>query len=280
MQRLGTFEVTSGKFQVTDPCYDKKTWCAGSLDNVRNGTWVGYVVRCDETGQKPFPDGIRNAELHAYHSDLKKLPTKWTKSKIHVGVDSGQAGIFDEAKYPEGGAEDDKFYDACGKQTLGEYGSPDGYYADDINFKRAGVVNNFGVVSGSGYGDGGYNCYVVKRKNEIVAVKIVFIDKRGRGPVIPEGAVIAKPLPDKSEPKYELEETLIRIALTNDKLSKALELKTGEKAPDLNQPTRFQRDTEAAMKWNKENATYFPTWITREEMDKLMDAYRAKMGIK
>lgn len=277
---LGSFQVTSGKLQITDPCYDKKTWCAGSIDNVRNGTWIGHVVRCDETGQKPFSDGIRNAELYAFHSDLKKLPAKWTKTKIHVGVDSGQAGIFDEAKYPEGGADDEAFYDACGKQTLGEYGSPDGYYADDINFKMAGVVNNFGVVSHSGYGDGGYNCYVYKQKGQVVAVKIVFIDKRGRGPVIPPGAVISKPLPDKSDHKYALEETLMRIAEMNAELSKKLEKETGEKAPDPNIPSRFQTDTEAVKKWNKENATYFPKWITREERDKQFADYRLEKGIK
>jgi hypothetical protein len=30
-------------------------------------------------------------------------------------------------------------------------------------------------VSGSGYGDGGYNCYTAEVDGEIVAIKIVFI---------------------------------------------------------------------------------------------------------
>jgi len=38
-----SFTVESGAFRVTDPCYDAGTWCAGTLEGVKNGSWVGFV---------------------------------------------------------------------------------------------------------------------------------------------------------------------------------------------------------------------------------------------
>lgn len=38
-----SFTVESGAFRVTDPCYDADTWCAGTLEGVKNGDWVGFV---------------------------------------------------------------------------------------------------------------------------------------------------------------------------------------------------------------------------------------------
>lgn len=45
------FEVKSGALRVTDPCYDMDTWCAGTLEGVKNGKWlahVGYNISEDE----------------------------------------------------------------------------------------------------------------------------------------------------------------------------------------------------------------------------------------
>ena len=38
----------------------------------------------------------------------------------------------------------------------------------------AGIIDNSGVVSSSGYGDGGYEASVIKTDGKIVAVKIDF----------------------------------------------------------------------------------------------------------
>lgn len=35
------FTIASGAMRVTDPCYDMDTWCAGTLDDVKNGVWFG-----------------------------------------------------------------------------------------------------------------------------------------------------------------------------------------------------------------------------------------------
>jgi len=38
------FGINSGAVRVTDPCYSLETWCAGTLENVRNGLWCGWTL--------------------------------------------------------------------------------------------------------------------------------------------------------------------------------------------------------------------------------------------
>ena len=38
-----SFEVKSGALRVTDPCYNMETWCAGTLESVKNGKWLAHV---------------------------------------------------------------------------------------------------------------------------------------------------------------------------------------------------------------------------------------------
>lgn len=37
------FTVKSGAMRVTDPCYQMDTWCAGTLENVKDGRWSAFV---------------------------------------------------------------------------------------------------------------------------------------------------------------------------------------------------------------------------------------------
>ncbi len=41
---LGSFEVVSGQLIISDPCYKRGIWCAGTLENVRNGEWNAKVA--------------------------------------------------------------------------------------------------------------------------------------------------------------------------------------------------------------------------------------------
>jgi len=144
--------------RVSDPCYERDTWSAGTIEDVKNGEWEAHIKTI----------GKRVAELSAYHTDikpstLKKL--KWFEQDFEVGVDSGQCGLFDDKFYPEGETGeygDNSFYGKCCSLTL----------------KNGGVgVLDFGVVSSSGYGDGAYICSTLEEKREIVGVKIVFIEE-------------------------------------------------------------------------------------------------------
>lgn len=161
---IGTFEITSGALIVSDPCYKLPVSSyQGELENVKKGTWNASVKTKDG----------RCAELLARHSEAPKRLLRWKMAPFVVGVDSGQAGIFDKTVYDNEKtvAEEPKFtvsypdykwYRMCCDRTL---------YTDI----KAGVVPG-GTVSQSGYGDGGYECLVNKNhKDEIIAVKIVFI---------------------------------------------------------------------------------------------------------
>lgn len=155
---LGSFDVRSGELIVSDPCYSLDTWCQGKLGNVRNGEWRAAVVK----GKTDW--GNHCWAVLAVHKDFPLKTTAFPElTDIHVGVDSGQAGIFDAAEY-HGGEDDygdDGWYDLACKQTL------------DTKL-GAGVLKG-GVVSSSGFGDGGYECHVARDGEQIVGVKITFI---------------------------------------------------------------------------------------------------------
>lgn len=156
---LGTFSVSSERLRVTDPCYSVTTWCSGSLP-VKPGTYTAAVKRHAFKGDNGFK---RITELLTWHESSNQEQAALTSldSGIHVGVDSGQAGFFDAERYPSDGSDDEAFYNLCGDHTLG--------------FRSAGVID-FGAVASSGFGDGGYQCFV-DSKEVATAARIVFIDK-------------------------------------------------------------------------------------------------------
>ena len=171
-EKIGTFRIESGIARVTDPCYDLKTWCSGQVEKVMNGEWKAYVIKSDEGDW-----GNRCAFLIACHCTIKKKPhyddTDWREETFEVGVDSGQAGIFDLKHYKDDNSvaevkrvhnesicEDEPFYSICCDRTLSETG--------------AGVIP-FGCVSSSGYGDGGYTCFTMQNEDgQLDAIMIDF----------------------------------------------------------------------------------------------------------
>ena len=117
--------------------------------------------------------------LHIRHesvpADEPIDPTKFVKSEIHVGVDSGQAGFFNAANYEREahkmveGDRHSAFYSACMAETL----------KDD---EAWGTVMGWGVVSSTGWGDGGYNLFI--RRNEegqMIEGRIVYLNPGNEG---------------------------------------------------------------------------------------------------
>ena len=147
--RIGEFEVTSNVLVVSDPGYKPGTWCMGNILDVKPGTWEAFIGMAHD---KDFGDRV--AYLAAYHKDCPdKAELEQFPAAFDVGVDSGQAGIFDKAHYQDPTVipdaprfiSDNRWFDACCKQTCHT-----GHYAGTIPY---------GVVSQSGYGDGGYTCH-------------------------------------------------------------------------------------------------------------------------
>ena len=176
------FEVTSGKLILSDPCYELGTWCQGTVENVKKGTWVADTVISDEGGW-----GNRVSMLVAYNeesangsfglSDKLKALYGVERLSFDGGVDSGQFGYFDAETFRndesakdlhkyvfrgEADSQEDAWYRACCHLTLGD--------------NQWGVLPQ-GVVSSSGFGDGSYPTYCIKDfvSGEIIGLVTVFI---------------------------------------------------------------------------------------------------------
>ncbi|RAV14393.1 DUF4241 domain-containing protein [Paenibacillus contaminans] len=165
MIELGKFQVESGKLVVSDPCFDlNDVPVMGVLENARNGVWNGLVEKTelDDWGEVC-------SKLFAHHNNNSIDDLQWVRCDFIIGVDSGQAGIFDIVKYRLSDSEtenqdpdaDSDWYLACCDITESN--------------DEAGVIDG-GVVSRSGMGDGGYQAFLAKDEREqIIGVKIVFI---------------------------------------------------------------------------------------------------------
>jgi hypothetical protein len=162
-----TFEVTSGAVRATDPCYGMDTWCAGTITDVVNGTWEVEVVRGDE--DRPALQVLR-------HESASNLPEECIDEELpgDFGVDSGQFGFFDLAKFTE---EHDADYDEPGSfysevcaLTLPMDGK--GGYSPQAEYTFRG----YGVVTSSGYGDGSYPVYVARdAEDRVIAMMVQFM---------------------------------------------------------------------------------------------------------
>lgn len=171
MIKIGEFHL-GDKVVVSDPCYKLDTWCSEVVENVKSGLWSSFIKKSDEGMW-----GIRVSELTANHNDYKL--NNWEHYSSNIGVDSGQAGVFDFEYYRRDEhakpsafideetqkEEGEKWYSACCDLTCG-------------TDEKAGVMVG-GVVSSTGLGDGQYDLFVQREEaNKIVAFKIVFISDK------------------------------------------------------------------------------------------------------
>ena len=159
--KTGTINL-SDKIIISDPCYERGIWCAISDFEVMPGKYETFIIKyaddCD----------VRAAAVIAVHSDyIETLDFIWKSHNCEVGVDSGQAGIFDDSIYPEKGEpkgeydDEETFYGECCKLTLSD--------------TQGGILKNEkGVVSSSGYGDGCYELFSQYRNGYCIALMIDF----------------------------------------------------------------------------------------------------------
>jgi hypothetical protein len=193
------------KVMVSDPCYGLGTWCQGVLENVLPGNYECNVEYSDEGDW-----GERVSAIEVTHEDSGIY--RFEMADFEVGVDSGQAGIFDYEYYVQYHADqtvrphvDDAWYDKVCDLTYTREKNPkykpfnlnlDGLDADEmlailreweewktsdanqpyIERLTANTIDDRGFVSSSGYGDGGYSCLVARnRDGYIVAIRIEYI---------------------------------------------------------------------------------------------------------
>lgn len=83
--RTGNDIILGSHIMVSDPCYDTTTWCNGDLHDVHPGTWHTKALYQNDLC----------TDLVVWHSDIKEPSfDQFKKTDIIVGVDSGQAGIY------------------------------------------------------------------------------------------------------------------------------------------------------------------------------------------
>lgn len=204
-ENIGTIEL-GDKVRVSDPCYDIDTWCAGTLENVLQGKYQCYSQDVD-TGDW----GIRVASIEVRHENYLDIePTEL--QDIDVGVDSGQAGIYDLdyfIKAREDKKGEDAWYERVCEITYKYVTNPDyvpfdksewwkdnfkdtkneedflkrfkaerNYYNSKQSHPKLGkstadTLDDKCLVSSSGDGDGGYHCFVGRNADDkIVSIKI------------------------------------------------------------------------------------------------------------
>lgn len=162
VENKGTIKLNS-KVMVSDPCYGLNTWCQGIVENVLPGTYDCFVEYSDEGdwGERVSTIEVR----HAYYDG----PRDFYPEDFEVGVDSGQAGIFDY-----------EYYEMYHTDRSYKHYVNSGWYDKVCNITlaraQAGTINNLGFVSSSGYGDGGYTCWTARDSDgKVIAIRVEYI---------------------------------------------------------------------------------------------------------
>lgn len=176
--RIGKFNLTATTMRISDPCYDKTSQYAGTIENCISGIWnAAYVTSDDKKDLCVSMLIAKHESVRSFHvadgihieDDQIYYHNNWHNSGIRIGVDSGQAGIFDDAYY---GQSDifktpnpnifnfaDEWYNQCCYITM---------------TKLAGTLP-CGAISNSGYGDGRYPVFIHKNTFEkIDSIAIVY----------------------------------------------------------------------------------------------------------
>jgi hypothetical protein len=200
------FAVTSGALRVTDPCYDMETWCAGTLENVKNGIWqaqVGY--------HKDELDMSMSAKWRQdYVQQMQEVASEFMKEHIareiaridesaaayigrvaylHIRHENAQSHFDHEAEFDstwgdstiDVGVDSGQagFFDlALFDQMCGSPPLKDKFY-DEVCALTCDTEGQWGVhpvgtVSSTGYGDGSYTC-LVRRDEELKLVEAIIV---------------------------------------------------------------------------------------------------------
>lgn len=138
--KTNRFYITQEEILITDPCYEKLTWCTQTIKGIP-GEWE---FRIDVKKNK---DEGELLTIVAWNVEFKDEPRKRAKIINGCGVDSGQLGIFDKKRYPD-------------TESTGEYDDKKSFYgkacAATLEEPMHGVIDDIGCVSTTSFGDGVY----------------------------------------------------------------------------------------------------------------------------
>lgn len=155
--------VMGSEIMVTDPCYKPDTWCQSVVHSVKEGTYLPFVKVVETDWCE------RVAQTWIIHKDhvFNLNEDNFEYIEMSAGVDSGQAGFYDHKRWLQMHEQNlfDNFYEGNCDITLGrkEYKG------------HAGVYEDWGFVSNTGYGDGSYPILAASVEDKIVGLSIQFI---------------------------------------------------------------------------------------------------------
>lgn len=178
---VGYMEIPDGLVDITDPGYERDTWCAKFDFPVKPGRYGCYInivnflykvryeaddieVLCGtkKVGQLATKSDNRIVTITIQHSSLNERtisPNEWELVTDQIGVDAGLCGFYNHK--PDFTLED-KWMEFCGNlQTV-----PKLLATCDIK--------PYGITVSSGFGDGVYSLYKYVVNNEVLALKVEF----------------------------------------------------------------------------------------------------------
>lgn len=206
---LNAFAVSSGALRVTDPCYTPDTWCAGTLENVKNGIWQAHVgyhkdsldaemaerwlkaeeERINAFGAKHGEDFVvlereRLAEKRkAFEARLGRV------AYLHIRHENTQSHFDHEAEFDSTWADSTidvgvdsgqaGFFDLALYQQVWESEPVKDKFYDEVCALTCDTDGDWGVhpvgcVSSTGWGDGSYTC-LVRRDEELRLIEAIII---------------------------------------------------------------------------------------------------------
>ncbi len=158
---VGTLNIADDTIDITDPCYDKSTWCR-TRKPIIPGEYNCYAGEGDdgEWGERVYALIIleKGLSLNGKY-DIKSIDS--------IGVDAGMAGFF--VNKPD--YSDDEWNRVC-EYVFEGYGTEKSkkfWLVDEDSPLRCK-----GFFSESGIGDGVYVLYEVKKGNKTVGYKLEF----------------------------------------------------------------------------------------------------------
>lgn len=170
---IGQIDLFDGLVDVTDPCYERDTWCAVFDLRVLPGKYncfidvanFPYEKEHDATGETEVDDDKRIMSLtilhESYGKDLRAALIDFEPEvEAEVGVDAGLCGFYSHKRDFAEETEWDNFWKNLAR-----------YEGRDCDVK----VN--GVTVSSGFGDGYYPVYKLTNNNgEITGLRLDFSD--------------------------------------------------------------------------------------------------------
>lgn len=161
---IGAFVHNGNQIDITDPCYDKGTWCRTTQELPRGTYDCGVeIVDCGDWGKRIAKSFIIK-EDYSYEDDVF-----YSEYVDEIGVDAGLAGFFDNK--PD---YDDTAWSEFCEWSWQKENQIDRNTIALANEDNAAKCNGF--FTSSGFGDGCYGVLALyDRDDKIIGYEIQFI---------------------------------------------------------------------------------------------------------